>query len=228
MSDAKRKVLDMVEQGKISSGEGDSLLSAMSDEKRFGFKTLFNPYERVGTLPGIIVGLVVAAASVGVAMYMNVRYDGFMDIHMGAGRVAVGVAIIDQLIAWPVSALILWLVALPFARKSRFVDFLAVLGIARVLQLIGGLALPLLTPDVEVMARMASDPMSAAGEVVGMIPMIIVAVVIIAWFIATLVFGFRHASGLRGGKLVIAFLIGIFVAEAASKLLLNFAAVLVV
>ncbi len=205
MSDAGRKVLDMVEQGKISSDEGDSLLSAMSDEKRFGFKTLFDPYERVGTLPGIIVGLVVAAASAGVAVSMNVRYDGFMYIHIGAGRVAVGTAIVDQLIAWPVSALILWLVAMPFARKSRFVDFLAVLGVARVLQLIGGLALPALTPDMEVM---------------GMIPMIIVAVVIISWFITTLVFAFRHASGLRGGKLAIAFIIGIFVAEAASKLIL--------
>lgn len=220
MSDARRKVLDMVEQGKISSGEGDALLLAMRDEKRFGFKTLFDPYERVGTLPGIIVGLVVAAASVGAAMYLNVRYDGFMDIHMDAGPVSVGVATIHQLIAWPVSALILWLVALPFARKSRFVDFLAVLGIARVLQLIGGLALPPLTPDMEVMKRMASDPMSTTGEIVGMIPMIIVAVVIIAWFIATLVFAFRHASGLRGGKLAIAFIVGIFVAEAASKLIL--------
>ncbi len=220
MSDARRKVLDMVEQGKISSGEGNSLLSAMSDEKRIGFKILFNPYERVGTLPGIIVGLVVAVASVGVATYMNVRYDGFMDIHMGAGRVAVGVAIIDQLIAWPVSALILWLAALPFARKSRFVDFLAVLGIARVLQLIAGLVLSPLTPDMEVMRRMASDPTSATGEIVGMLPMIIVAIVLISWFIATLVFAFRHASGLRGGRLAIAFIIGIFVTEAASKIIL--------
>jgi hypothetical protein len=220
MSDAKRKVLDMVEQGKISSDEGDSLLSAMNNEKRIGFKILFNPYEHVGTLPGIIVGLVVAVASVGAAMYLNVRYDGFMDIHMAASPVAVGTAMIDQLIAWPVSALILWLIALPFARKSRFVDFLAVLGIARVLQLIAGLTLPPLTPDLEVMSRIASDPTSATGEIVGMIPMIIVAMVLISWFIATLIFAFRHASGLRGRRLVIALIIGIFVTEAASKIIL--------
>ena len=66
----------------------------------------------------------------------------------------------------------------------------------------------------------ASDPTSATGEIVGMIPMIIVAMVLISWFIATLIFAFRHASGLRGRKLVIAVIIGIFVTEAVSKIIL--------
>lgn len=220
MSDARRKVLDMVEQGKITSEEGDKLLSAMNGKKGFGFRSLFDPYERIGTTTSLIVGVFVAMASLGVAKYFDVRFDGFMDLHMGIGDVSIATAAIDQAIAWPVSALILWLVALPFARKSRFVDFLGAVGVARVLQLVAGLALPPLTPDAKVLEGMAADPMSALGEITGMIPMIIVAVVLISWFIATMVFAFRHASGLRRGKLALAFVIAILVTETLTKVAL--------
>lgn len=220
MSDAKRKVLDMVEQGKISSDEGDALLSAMKDEKKFSFRTLFDPYDRIGVVSSIAVGVVVAVASAVVAMYFDVRYDGFLDLHTGEGDVDLLAAVNDQLVAWPVSALILWLIALPFARKARFVDFLGALGVARVLQLIAGLALP--PPPADVLERMATDPVSAIGEMTGMIPMILVAVILIGWFIATLVFAFRHASGLRGGKLAGAFVLALFVAETVSKIVLHF------
>ena len=220
MSDAKRKVLDMVEQGKISSDEGDALLSAMKDEKKFSFRTLFDPYDRIGVVSSIAVGVVVAVVSAAVATYFDVRYDGFLDLHTGGGDVDLLAAVNDQLVAWPVSALILWLIALPFARKARFVDFLGALGVARVLQLIAGLALPPLTPPADVLERMATDPVSAIGEMTGMIPMILVAVILIGWFIATLVFAFRHASGIRGGKLAGVFVLALFVTEAASKVIL--------
>jgi len=220
MSDTRKRVLDMIEQGKITSAEGGTLLRAMSGDRKFRFRMLFDPYERIGTVVSLIVGLATAAASVATAVHFDIRYDGFMDLHMGTGAVSPATAAIDQLVALPVSALILWLIALPFARKARFIDFLATLGVARTLQLVAGLVLAPLTPDPSVLEGMARDPLAATGDIVGMLPMIVAAVVLVSWFIAALVFAFRHASGLRRGKLAVAFVVAIFAAEIISKLAL--------
>jgi hypothetical protein len=220
MSDTRKRVLDMIEQGRITSAEGGALLRAMSGDRKLRFRTLFDPYERIGTVASLIVGLAAAVASAAAAVHFDIRYDGFMDLHMGTGSVSPATAAIDQLVALPVSALILWLVALPFSRNSRFVDFLSTLGVARVLQLAGGVVLALTTPDPSVLEKMARDPLTASGELVGMLPMIVAAVVLISWFIAALVFAFRHASGLRRGKLAVAFVAAILVAEIVSKLVL--------
>ncbi len=219
-NDTKRKVLDMVEQGRISPAEGGALLSAMEGRKGPGLGLLLDPHERLGTVTALAIGVVAAVASAGVAVSMGVRFDGFLDIHTGGGQVPLLVAAIDQLVAWPVSALLLWLCALPFARHARFIDVLAALGAARVVQLIAGLALPPLSPDNEALLRMARDPAAALHGIADVLPMIVVALVLISWFVAALVFAFRHATGLRRGRLAGAFVLALFVTEAASKAIL--------
>ncbi|HUT77547.1 MAG TPA: hypothetical protein VM285_07665 [Polyangia bacterium] len=220
MNDAKRKVLDMVEQGRISPAEGGALLTAMEGRKGPGFGLLLDPHERLGTVPALAIGAAVAVASAGVAVSMGVRFDGFMDIHTGGGQVLPLAAAIDQLVAWPVSALLLWLCALPFTRQARYIDFLAALGVARVIQLVAGLALAPLSPGEDELLRMAQNPVAALHGIAGMLPMIIVALALVSWFVAALVFAFRHASGLRRGRLAGAFVLALFVTEAASKAIL--------
>lgn len=224
MSDAKRKVLDMVQQGKITSAEADALLAAMRDRPRFSPRLLFDPYERVGAAAALAVGALAAIASGFAAIPLGLRFDGYMDIHTAGGAVTPLAAIADQLVAWPLSALVLWLVALPFARASRFVDFLAAAGLARVLLLAAGALLAPLTPEPAVLADMSrralADPASVLGDVASMLPMIGVALVFVGWFVAASVFGFRHASGLRGGKLAGAAVLGLLAAEVVSKIAL--------
>jgi hypothetical protein len=221
MSDAKRKVLDMVEQGKITSAEADALLAAMQGGRRFSLRFLFDPFERVGLAASLAIGLLAAIASVLAAIPLGLRFDGYLDIHLAPAAVTAVAAIADQVVAWPLSALVLWLVALPFARASRFVDFLAVTGLARVLPLACGILLAPLTPDPELLADMSqramSDPTSVLGDVASMIPMIGVALVFVVWFVAASVFGFRHASGLRRGRLAAAVVVALLAAEIVSK-----------
>jgi hypothetical protein len=221
MSDAKRKVLDMVEQGKITSAEADALLEAMRP-KRLSARVLFDPYDRVGLWPALAVGVLAAIASGFAAVPLGLRFDGFMDIHAAPGAVGALAAFADQVVAWPLSALVLWLVALPFARASRLVDFLAVTGVARVLLLAAGVLLVPLSPPPAALAEMSkhalADPSAVVGDVVSMLPMIAVALVFVGWFIAASVFGFRHASGLRRGKLAAAVVVAILAAEIVSKI----------
>ena len=221
MSDAKRKVLDMVEQGKITSAESDALLAAMRNAPRFSMRILFDPYDRVGLATALVVGLLTAVAAGFAAIPLGLRFDGYMDIHIAPVSVTAFAAIADQAVAWPLSALVLWLVALPFARASRLVDFLAVAGLARVLLLAAGVLLAPLTPEPSTLADMSrramSDPTAVLGDVASMLPMIAVALVFIGWFIAASVFGFRHASGLRRGRLAGAVVIALLAAEIVSK-----------
>jgi hypothetical protein len=221
MSDAKRKVLDMVEQGKITRAEADALLAALRP-RRFPWMILFDPYERIGLAASLVVGLIAAVAAGLVAGPLGIRFDGFMDIHMAPAPVTARAAIADQIVAWPLSALVLWLVALPFARSSRFVDFLAAAGLTRVLLLAAAVLLAPLAPEPAAVAEMSrnalADPGAVLADVVAMLPMVAVAIVFVGWFIAASVFGFRHASGLRRGKLAAAVAIALLAAEVVSKI----------
>lgn len=224
MNDANKKIMDMVAAGKITTGEADALLAAMRPSRRFAIRSLFDPYDKVGLWPALAVGLAASAASAAAAVALGIRFDGFLDIHVAPGPVSAADAVADQVVAWPLSAVVLWLVALPFARQSRVVDFLAATGLARVLLLIAGLLLVPLTPNATALARMSqnavSNPAAVASDLVSMIPMIAVALVFVTWFIVALVFAFRHASGLRGGRLAGAFVAALIAAEIVSKLAL--------
>jgi hypothetical protein len=230
MNDAKQKVLDMIEQKKITAAEGDALLAAMRDERRFTFRTLFDPFERLSTGAMLAVGALTALLSVlltsGLGLPLSriggVRFDGFLDVHGPQGAVGVPVAVAEQLAAWPLAALVLWLVSLAFARKSRFVDFLATLGAARLVLFVGGALIAIFAPPREELLALAqsadASPIDAGQGLLRMIPVVAVALVFVGWFVAAAVFAFRHASGLRGGRLAAAFVAALVAAEIVTKI----------
>jgi hypothetical protein len=230
MNTAKKKVLEMVEQKKITTAEADALLAAMRSESRFSMRLLVDPFERLTTGAMLGVGAITAVLSVvmvsGLGLptlkFGGLRFDGFMDLHLAEGHAGVAQTIMEQLAIWPLSALVLWLVALAFERRARFLDFLAVTGLARAILLVGGILIALVAPSASATAEIAKDALSASGpnlsELVHIIPTAIIALAFAGWFIATSMFGFRHASGLRGGKLAGAFIAALFAAEVVSKL----------
>jgi hypothetical protein len=221
MSDANRRVLEMVEQKKITAAEGDALLAAMRAKSRLTLKVLVDPFDRMSTGAMLSVGGAAAVLCAVAAVALGIRYDGFLDLHGPAASVSPPLAIAEQIAAWPLSAIVAWLVALAFSRGGRFVDFLAAWGLVRILYLLLGVAVVLLSPSPEVLAGMArraiSAPASVLGDLASMIPMLIVSLAMIGWSIAMLVFGFRHASGLRGGRLAGAFIGALLAAEIVSK-----------
>ncbi len=224
MSDANKKVLEMVEQKKITAAEGDALLAAMRADGRFAPRLLVDPYERLTTGTMLAVGAIAAVLSAVAAVALGIRYDGFLDLHGPMGAVSAALAIAEQAVAWPLSAAVLWLVALPFARGARAVDFLAVTGFVRLLYLVFGAAIALVAPAPEALAGVlrhaTTSPALVLGDLASMIPVIVVGLLLAGWSITMLVFGFRHASGLRGGRLAGAFVAALVAAEIVSKLAL--------
>ena len=224
MSDAKKKVLEMVAQRKITAAEGDALLAAMRAEGKFVPRLLIDPFGRLTTGTMLAVGAVSAILSAVAAAALGIRYDGFLDLHGPAGAVPVALAIAEQVVAWPLSAMALWLVALPFARGARAIDFLAVTGFVRILYLVFGAAIAAVAPGPEAVAGVLrhamTSPASVVGDLASMIPLIVVGLLLAGWSITMLVFGFRHASGLRGGRLAGVFVAALIAAEIVSKLAL--------
>lgn len=230
MTNAKKKVLEMVEQKKITAAEADALLTAMRTERRFSARLLIDPYERLTTSAMLAVGALSAALSVlmvsGLGLptlkFSGLRFDGFMDIHLADGPIGPWQTTGHQLAIWPLSALVLWLVALAFEKRSRFIDFLAVTGLARAILLVGGIVIALVAPSASATTEIAknalTNPGRTLGELVHLIPMAVIALAFAGWFITASVFGFRHASSLRGGRLAGAFIAALFVAEIVSKL----------
>ena len=221
MNDAKRKVLNMVAEGKVSSDEGDKLLAAMENEKRFSARLLVDPFFRLKAIQGILIGLLVALGGVAVALWGNLRFDGFLDMHILNRVVPLRLAIGDQVVAWLIGALVLWLVALIFARDSRFIDFLAGLGIARAAQTLGGAGIMGLPIDWESVTRLTRNASTINPEgLLPLIPLIIIALAAIIWFMTLLFYAFKHATGLKGATLKRAFILGVIAAEVVSKLAL--------
>jgi hypothetical protein len=230
MNTAKKKVLEMVEQKKITTAQADELLAAMRRENRFSARLLVDPFERLTTGTMLTVGALTAGLSVllvsGLGLstlkFGGLRFDGFMDIHIADKNAGIAQATVEQLAAWPLAALVLWLVALAFEKRARFIDFLAVTGVARAILLVGGILIALVAPSAAATAKIAQDSLSSAGpnlsELAQIIPMAGIAIAFAGWFIAASVFGFRHASCLRGGKLAGAFIAALLAAEAVSKL----------
>lgn len=214
MSAFKEQILTMVSSGKITAAEGDELLKAASAPKRSAYRLLLNPFEYVSSMTGLAIGVAVVVAGFALSR-LGVRFDGALDVHPLPTVPSVRDAVLDQLVAWPLTAGIAWLVSLLLARKGRFVDFLGMVGIARIPLLAMGLVAAL-TQDH--MPTSAAD----ASSVSPLFVMILLAVALpaLTWNLVLFFQGFRTASGTQGAKAVIGFIAAVVLAEVVSKVFL--------
>ena len=172
---------------------------------------LFDPFSRLGRTGGAIVALGVVLGGLACSR-MGVRFDGFLDLHVTGRPVPLRDALADQFVAVPLGVIVAWIVAFVFRARSEALDLLAAIGVPRVPCV---LAAPLF-------ATLLPEPMSP-GTLVMSPALMVVAVLamgIVAWQITLLVFGVRHATGLRGGRLAGAVVSLILIAEFLSKLAL--------
>jgi hypothetical protein len=114
-------------------------------------------------------------------------------------------------VAWPLPALMFWAYARVVGGHARVVDFLGMIGIARLPIALSGVPIALLTP-----AKVAF-PVHVTPGLVAIVPIVIVSVV---WCFTWLTTGFRNASGLRGSKLAVGLIATAIAAEIASKAVL--------
>lgn len=217
MNKATDRVRALAEKGALDPREAERLLAAMevSRGRASALARVLNPFARVGTGAGLALAALVAALGVAVAVTAGVRFDGFLDLHVGKPSLAH--ALLDQASALAPATLVFWAAARIAARAPgvRLVDIAVVVGLARApLSLLGGpiaLLAPKFTPGVP------------PAMTLGLGAMILLSIVAVAGHVTWLWQGFRTASGLPGARAIVAFLVAIVGSEILSKLLLSLA-----
>jgi hypothetical protein len=209
----REKLEALVTSGRISAEDGARLARALdrAPPRASWVSWLHDPFERLSTRVGVGVGVAVTLAQLALGR-ADVRFDGALDVHRGAQPWSR--AVLEQLIAWPLTATLLWLIALLFARRSRWLDFLVTVGVARTaLVAVAAIAVAFLPASVP-----TGEAVSLAQRAHLLLGLLVLPFV--AWFLVLLFRGVKAASGLEGGRLWAAFLVGVVAAELASKALL--------
>lgn len=215
----RERILHAVARGELSAEEGDRLLVALARPAPPLWRRLLFPTEHLSTAAAL--GLGAGAAAVGLLLGLfHVRFDGALDTHYTSGPVALGVGLSDLLVSWPLPALLFWIAARLFARRGRFVDHLAAVGVARIPAVLSGMVIAVLGP------LMPPPPRVVPGEAITLelgayvVPALLIAagtLPFLVLFITLLVTTFRTASGLRGPRLALAFIPALLLAEVLSK-----------
>jgi hypothetical protein len=217
MSTPQEKVLEMVARGELSPDQADSLLGAM-ERRHSPLHLLLHPLDAMTTGQALLAGIV--AAGVGLVLgAAGVRFDGALDLHLTAAVAPLATRVLDLLVAWPLVALVLWLGTRPLRRPARVIDFLAAVGVARVVYVLGAGLLALLPGR-----RVEGATLGYAHEHPAHVALIaIIGLYFVVWLVVLLYNGVKTASGLSGKPLVVAFTLLLIAAEVASKLVLHLA-----
>jgi hypothetical protein len=214
MNPAER-VRGLVRAGAVGPDEGRRLLAALGQDGEAPARStawlLVNPFDRFGGGVAASAGLVIGALGFWVTRF-GVRFDGFLDLHVNRVHVAsLRVALVEQLVAWLLPALLFWAYARTVNRHARPIDFLGMTGLARLPFVLAACPIALLSPDVTRLPLQVSPALLAVA---------LLGVAALAWYVTLLYQGFKSASGLRGTRLVVGFVTMALAAEVASKLVL--------
>lgn len=210
MKTAEERILELAKKHAIGDAEAAQLLDAVGSARPApGLSALLqNPFERFGGEATSVVGLVVAALGV-LATRFHVRFDGAFDVHTHGEAVTLLQAVLDQVLAFPFTALVFWLLARVHASGTRYVDVLGVVGVSRAPSTLAALLL-----GVVVGADVGPGKLT-----MGFIVAVCLAALGLQFY--WLYRGVSTARGRRDGRTVVVFVTAIIASEILSKLVLQ-------
>lgn len=181
---------------------------------------LFKPFEKYSENRLLLIGSCALVAGTGLAFLLNTRFDGALDIHFGL-EVKLITAIADQGIALISLVLFFFLAGLLINPKTRFVDVLNAVLIARIplylasLMNLGGytgaagleIEQSLLNPEHTI----------STVSIVILVVSIILIMLLIVWSFALLWNGYKIAANAKGTKAILLFIGAALLAEIVSK-----------
>jgi hypothetical protein len=210
VTSAEERIKELARTKALDDADAARLLEAVGARPDGALRgsVLENPFARYGGEVTAVVGLVVSVLSLLVAR-LGVRFDGAFDVHTTSVAVPLPLALRDQLVAFPVTAIVFSAIAWIAARRVRIVDVVGVVGASRAPSTF--LAVPL-----ALLSRLAPGP---AAMTPALAVLLVIALTGFGAQIYLLVVGFRTVTGLRGGRLAGWFVAAVLLAEIVSKLL---------
>jgi len=210
MTSPEDRIKELARARAIGGEDVEQLLAAVRPSP---VRATRNPFERWSGEVTSLVGLFVAAGGLATSR-LGIRYDGALDLHYAGKPVPFGTALLDQFVAWVVTAAVLWGAARFVARHVRFVDMLGGVGASRLPAVIAAVPLAFLIPLI---------PRDPTKPNLAVLALVLVALAGAGLQIFLLVLGFRTASGLRGGRLAGTFIAALLGAEVITKTILAIA-----
>ena len=186
----------------------------MKNNEFFGL--MFNPFTRIAGWQAFGLGLVVLIASGIIGTFGNVTFDGVIDMHLAKevtmlrsfGYLAIGTLSL---------VVVMWIMGLIISKNFRFIDVLGTMTLSKAPFLL--LAIAGLFTKAPDMAEIIKNPTIILSSTSFLILMILTTPILI-WSIALMYNALKISCGVKGNKLTISFIIGIFVAEIISKVLI--------
>ena len=190
------------------------------------WRILYNPVALFGKSKGLAAAAVVNLLLLISAWRAWVYLDGAIDLHVGSS-ISFGTALLEILISWFSLSVFFFLVSKIFGGDTSIRLHTAAAGLGRFPYIIGTIiASHKLSTGAAIRAIASiSDGTITIDATKMQSPLVIISIILLmlvtAWSIIVLYFGFKTASRLDGPKAAIAFVLGIIFAEVFSKLVLH-------
>lgn len=195
---------------------------------------LLKPFEKYSEKTLLILGISLTLLGSLLGFYFNARFDGVLDLHFGK-NISLQEPFFDNLINVFSLAILLFFLAKYLNGKTRFVDILTTVMIARTPLYL--LSLINISGSMSKMSeRFLSiiDPENTNNQTVDIQKITeitmensfllaissIASILCLIWFVALLYNGFKTASHSKGSKPIVLFSIALLLAEILSKVLI--------
>ncbi len=213
IANSRQQILEMVSSNTVTPAEGQALLAALEQRPQRTSDWLFDPLRVLSTRAALMIGVLGASVGITLSRFM-IRFDGALDVHLTYRPVSWLTAATDVTVSWGSTALISYVLACISARRTRLIDVVAAVGLARVTLLVASfVALAAPAPEL-------TGGLPDTAFLISALPMMVAALFAIAWSISMLVLGLRTASGLKGARWAVTAVGAIFLSELVSKGLL--------
>jgi hypothetical protein len=183
---------------------------------------LFNPFQRFSEVQLIVFGLIITAFGTWASAYFNLRYDGALDVHFSTKNPWI-ISLFDNIINISCLFLFLFLAGKIINKKTRLIDVLATILVARTPLYF----IPFFNYDNSMSVDMSDKTIAemqafAFSNITLIIISGIFGLFALIWYVALLFNGYKTASNGKGSKSVYYFIGALLLAEIVSKVLIIF------
>ena len=180
------------------------------------FGLMINPFTRIAGWQAFGLGLVFVVLTGIIGTYGNIIFDGVLDMHTGGKMTLICSFIILGIDILSIVA-VMSIVGMITSRNFRFIDILGTMTLARAPFLLLAIAgFFTVSPDL---SQVTTNPYIIFCSPT-FVMLICLAMPVVVWNITLLYNALKVSCDIKGSKLTVAFIIGIFVSEVISKLLI--------
>lgn len=182
-------------------------------EKQSLSNWVLNPFLFLGGARMLTVGLIVLAIHVPAGYFLNIRFDGAVDMHLVPSVVSWLTPVLDILIAWGSMVLCMFGAAKLYKAPIRLIDIAGAVAYSRISLLIAILPAALLAPDVQSVEQLLS---LQGSDLYRLVALSVISTIFLIWFFVLLFNAFKINSNLKGVRLWVGYIGAILTAEAVS------------